>query len=355
MTATLANEARNPALERAIADNPYDLASFAVYADWLIEQGDPRGELMAAQIATETADDPELRRAALRVFARDRAYFLPLPDALRADAFVWRRGFIHRARVAHDVLVIVDGARVVVTRAEAVARLLQHSSARFLTELEIGHGASHDRADSATVLAQLAAHAPPSLRTLSLGEPSPSVSSEPWGDHAAPLALLAARLSQLVELAVYGEIRLGPLALPALTTAIVHARSLSIVREVARASWPRLASLELVIADRPSMGDLAPLLVRADLPALARLSLPRCAVANTVLAQLATAPISAALRELDLAHGTLSDQGAIAMGRRPGLLGNLERMIVTGNRLTRPGLAALRRVVPEVIDEGQGG
>jgi uncharacterized protein (TIGR02996 family) len=44
------------ALEAAILANPDDLGAHAAYADWLIEQGDPRGEFIQVQLALE---DPQ--------------------------------------------------------------------------------------------------------------------------------------------------------------------------------------------------------------------------------------------------------------------------------------------------------
>jgi len=41
------------ALENAILANPEDLGAHAAYADWLIEQGDPRGEFIQVQLALE--------------------------------------------------------------------------------------------------------------------------------------------------------------------------------------------------------------------------------------------------------------------------------------------------------------
>ena len=55
--------ARNPELERsfddAASDTPELAAAAAVYADWLLEQGDPRGQLGAAQLATTAASGTE--------------------------------------------------------------------------------------------------------------------------------------------------------------------------------------------------------------------------------------------------------------------------------------------------------
>lgn len=54
----------NPALEAAIVRNPKDEAAWRVYADWLNEQGAPRGELAALQIAREAKRLPSLREKA---------------------------------------------------------------------------------------------------------------------------------------------------------------------------------------------------------------------------------------------------------------------------------------------------
>src|SRR5271166_2823409 len=53
-------------LEAAILDNPDDLAAQAAYADWLGEQGDPRGELTAVQLAMEEEGLTTERRDELR-------------------------------------------------------------------------------------------------------------------------------------------------------------------------------------------------------------------------------------------------------------------------------------------------
>src|SRR4051794_33016860 len=41
------------ALEEALVESPDDLATHRAYADLLIEQGDPRGELISVQLALE--------------------------------------------------------------------------------------------------------------------------------------------------------------------------------------------------------------------------------------------------------------------------------------------------------------
>ena len=101
------------ALEAAIIRDPDDLDAFAVYGDWLAEQGDPRGELVATQLAAER--DPSLEREALRVFARHRDYFIgQLGSMIATNAFTC--ALASSPRVSFDRLLIEDGARVARTR-----------------------------------------------------------------------------------------------------------------------------------------------------------------------------------------------------------------------------------------------
>src|SRR5262249_28733887 len=54
------------ALEDALAESPDDLAAHAVYADYLMERGEPRGELIQVQLALERDGLPAAERARLR-------------------------------------------------------------------------------------------------------------------------------------------------------------------------------------------------------------------------------------------------------------------------------------------------
>jgi uncharacterized protein (TIGR02996 family) len=59
------------AFEKAIRENPDDLAGHAAYADWLSKQGDPRGEFMQVQLAVEEEGRPAAERRPLK--RRERA------------------------------------------------------------------------------------------------------------------------------------------------------------------------------------------------------------------------------------------------------------------------------------------
>lgn len=57
---------RDPEIERRIAEDPDDVARLSVYADFLAEQGDPRGEVLAAWCRCDQAPDAELETAIQR-------------------------------------------------------------------------------------------------------------------------------------------------------------------------------------------------------------------------------------------------------------------------------------------------
>lgn len=119
-------QAENPEMLAAIQADPDDDAAYLVYADWLQEQGDPRGELMVIQYAARRSG------AHARVAARVVAHFKDqlLPRGCDTDAFRlrWELGFIEGARISG-----YPGAA-------ALAGLLSHPSARVLRELSVDAG-----------------------------------------------------------------------------------------------------------------------------------------------------------------------------------------------------------------------
>ncbi len=93
------------ALENAIFANPDDLGAHAAYADWLIEQGDPRGEFIQVQLALEDEKKPvkdrkelqkrekELLKKYEREWLGDLARHLIRKGAPSVE-YGWQRGFL---------------------------------------------------------------------------------------------------------------------------------------------------------------------------------------------------------------------------------------------------------------------
>ena len=95
----------NADLEAAIEAAPDDVASYLVYADWLIARGDPRGELITLQHGMRSQKDPAkfmtfkkqeeaLRNQHLRSWLGDIA-----GPSLHRLKIEWRWGFIERIRI----------------------------------------------------------------------------------------------------------------------------------------------------------------------------------------------------------------------------------------------------------------
>src|SRR5205807_8243126 len=91
---------------RAIIDSPDDDGPRLLYADWLEERGDPRGEFIRVQCAIAVADPGDPRFAELRLregqllAAHASEWARPLPG--RARSWVFRRGFVEEVTIDVD-------------------------------------------------------------------------------------------------------------------------------------------------------------------------------------------------------------------------------------------------------------
>lgn len=128
-----ATSAHEPLLAAAIVDAPRDLDARAVYADWLLEQGDPRGELMLVQlelarlVATKTRGKAKLQRREKEILAVHRRHFfgtLATEQAAGFDRVLVElvNGFFTTAKLPAE---------------DALRTLLELESSRFLEQLEV--------------------------------------------------------------------------------------------------------------------------------------------------------------------------------------------------------------------------
>ena len=100
---------RNRELEALVAAAaPGDPSPYLVYADWLQQRGDPRGELIALSHAMHAQSDPrefmafKQREQAVR-FAHERLWLGDVVVAAAARIKLdWKLGFVERARLAVD-------------------------------------------------------------------------------------------------------------------------------------------------------------------------------------------------------------------------------------------------------------
>jgi len=115
-------------LRAAIAASPDDPEPFLVYADFLLQRGDPVGELI--MVMHERATDPDdaslLRREEELLVRSERALLGGLSKHSQYLELTWARGFIRRAQLTNRALTPSRSrlARLVTLLAEAPAALL---------------------------------------------------------------------------------------------------------------------------------------------------------------------------------------------------------------------------------------
>lgn len=155
----------NAEFEERLLANPHDWATWKVYTAWLIERGDPRGELMEAMRAAG-----QFARVRELIAAHWARWFGGVPPA--AVGCEWSEGFVRELRVKTSL-------------AEAGELLFTAHSLRFLRELKLDAGVELSLSGlealrllnriempaSVPLLEDLARHRPPALRVLSLAAP----------------------------------------------------------------------------------------------------------------------------------------------------------------------------------------
>jgi uncharacterized protein (TIGR02996 family) len=295
---------RHPALEQVIANAPEDPAGYAVYADWLESQGDPRGRLIALQLAGKPIKQE---------LAANRKYFLgPLTKYLKHEVFRWELGFIHDVSFNG-----IEGARV----EDILEQLLQHPSGRFLVHAGLGP-VEQDIQPAVDLLARAA---PTTLRSLHVVG-SPSIDVRP----------LLGTLPRLRDLSlVYTPC--PELAHDALETLRIVGGPLPVVSDAVK-----LRRLGLVDVD----GDELRLISTLDLTRLERLEVQGSKDVGRLVHGLPELP---RLDWLDLSSNRMTDADAFALAQRREGLPQLTYVNVWGNELTPAGVAAIRRLAADVF------
>ncbi len=365
--------ARNPELEKAILANPNDRDAYTVYADWLIEQGDPRGELISLQLGNKEGQ-------AKKLIEEHSDYFLgPLADhqevhdeggnnsttKLRSSAqemewqktqrqaFLWRNGFIHRLRLSsNEYQGKYEGDLV-----DILEQVFDHPSGRFVVELAFHSNGDPNDDDLQDLIDMIGKKGPPTIRKITFGDNVDQIS---W-HHTGNLAKMWKAVPNLRTLDIEsGEFDVGKMVAPKLEKArfITGGLSKSCGKNIATATMPNIKHLEIYYGTDEYGGDctikeVKPLLDRTDLPKLEYLGLKNSEFQNEIAKALPTAKILKQLKTLDLSLGTMTDEGAEAMAAHADAFSHLEVLDLTRNFLTKKGIAAVKKLAKKVITGGQ--
>jgi uncharacterized protein (TIGR02996 family) len=367
-------DARNADLEKAIAADPFDRQAYAVFGDWLQEQGDPRGELIALQLAYKD-------KAAKNLIDEHADYFLgPLVDEQKTrdglsnnsishlrtpaqekewqktgeQAFLWRNGYIYRVRLSHDSY--HDGEWKGQC-ADVLDKVLSHPSGRYVVEFSFLSNGDPNEDDLQDIIDVLGKKAPPTTRKITFGDNIDQIS---W-HHTGKLNNLWKGVPNLRVLEMEtGSFEVGKIAAPQLERAIFITGGLtaSCGKGIATAAMPKIKHLEIYYGTEDYGGDCSvkevlPLLQRTDLPKLEYLGLKNSTFANDIARAVVGSNVIKQVKTLDLSLGTMTDEGARALADGKASLAHLECLDLTRNYLTKDGIKLVKSICPKVITADQ--
>jgi uncharacterized protein (TIGR02996 family) len=328
---------------QAIIENPEEDDVRLIFADWLDERDDPRGEFIRIQVARARAEGDELQqvknwsREQELLGAHEKDWVAPLRPWVREWRFL--RGFVEWARIPAEY-VLGDGRKVFgltpIREArfneatEYIPGLAAAPELARLHSLDLGYNLL-----GAEQIKRLAAS--PFLRGLT----NLNLACNPLGNDGA-LALAWASLPRLRELYLY-RTQLGADGFhallqaqgwPGFTTLDLHANPLHAEGTMVLARSARAAPLvSLDLSDTQSHDAGARALAASPyLGNLAYLNLSHYRLTDTGAEALAQARSLQALEELDLFDNDIGDAGALALARSSALP-RLRRLRLRSNRV----------------------
>ncbi len=345
---------RNPALEKVILDSPDDKAGYLVYADWLTQQGDPRGELIVVQSEGKADREAELleKHSFMRGIGRTERVQDAGPGIAKAT---WRWGFWQKLHIFN----IIDWMDSKFPTKEVLERLFTNPAALALQELEVGVIRWEYQASDVKLLIEEAAKAPFSktLRALRFGKVDGidiDCGHHPLGDLGG---ITKAAFPELRELTMWGcEIELGELDLPKLHKLAVRTCGLSQanVEAIANGSLPEVEYLELWFGSEDYGNDstlesIEPILQSTKWPKLAHLGLMNCPFTDGICERLGTSAVVRQLSSLDLSMGTMTDAGARALLQHRAALAHLKTIDISQSYVTEGMVAELGAIGATIV------
>jgi uncharacterized protein (TIGR02996 family) len=341
---------RDRALEAAIAADPEDRGAYEVYADWLGERGDPRGEWIHVQLALELrpTDAALVVRSSELLRAHEADWTEGITSASSRDPrFVWRRGFIDHVEISgayqsNDSTFVWKSvaqlATAIVMRSATIGAMITH------------HGSGAD--DHSLFEAMRDLPPPPALRELILSCGDHDISWTQFGD----ISIANAALANLEVLTIAaGRVTLGAIDLPKLRKLHVMCGGLPghVLASIAEARWPALDELDVYLGTQEYSGtcteDGVRALLRANLPAVRGLGIENCEFGDALAGLVARAPIVKQLRRLDLSRGTMGGDGARVLVEHANRFAHLAVLDLTENYLTGAHAREVTAVLPRAL------
>lgn len=327
----------------AATGDAFDVAA-RVYADWLVAQNDPRGEL-AALIQAGASPDSFLEVNGEAVFGD-----LDVSIGTAISKLEWQGGFLRRAslRQTYD-----PSSRPL---AELTAAFLALPITRFVTALRFGLENNEGDNSWGAVLAAVAnSERGGAMRELAFDDYNRDDSELSW----VPVGELGGHWDKLRSLEVL-RVRagaggtLGAIELPSLREFVRESGSLNAneLDEIVTAKWPNLERLEIWTGHPDYGGDTNAGQLRAFFapggfpPKLKHFGLVNCAYVAEVWPMLMASPLLTQLESLDLSRGVLGDDNVeLLLGAAP-TLAKLKSLDLNENVFGEASVKRLQAALP---------
>ncbi|MCX5740881.1 MAG: WGR domain-containing protein [Proteobacteria bacterium] len=385
----------NPALEKQIDADPDSADAWAVYADWLQSQGDPRGELAVVQERLVASPKDKAMLAAEKKLLKDHreAIVGSLAPLMCPEGKRDIPGITRKSDLGPDHRESMDGAPVRVgwragffTSAFVGHPGYDWSPANFdkpkRGDDEDGDDCDDDDGGSSSVDV-------PKLLVDVLSSPAalpdvapPRVPERPGGrrDDVRPGRQEArgARRDPALARALRRRHRLRggdelvgrarrsveavaePAQVPELRELTIISGGLSnkTVAALCAARWPKLEKLELWFGTERYGGtcklkDVRPILDGVAFKAVKHFGLRNCEFADELAAALPTAKIVKQLTALDLSKGTMTDVGASALAAGKAAFTHLRKLDLSDNYLGKAGEKVAGTIMAQVRTKPQ--
>ena len=351
----------NPALEAMLCEAIEDPSRWSIYADWLQEVGDVRGEIIALARAGTGDESRALAEANADVLWGD-AWSLHSGDAFAGKTWLpgWEGAVPTPIEVAfaytldeHNFIesITMAGLDEEGHVANAMYAVLSAPIGRFTRsiELHVTHDERYSGASGApsyaAVVEAIARAKPTALRRLVIASAGYQLSWTKTGN----LDRLLAATPNLVTLQIrMGEIDLGgSLDLPKLEA--LHLETGGLAREnlqtIGNAQWPSLVELVVFLGTHRYGADATAadleVLLAAEFPRLEQLALCNSEIPGAIVRALVKSPLLARLKTLDLSKGTMTDDDARPLVEGFGAFQHLEKLDLSENYLSPATTEAL--------------
>lgn len=328
---------QNIELENAIAENSGEDGRWLVYADWLLEQGEPWGEVIA-QGRQGTLDEARVKAVEASLLGDSKA------------RLTWKGGVIWR----------LDAVSEEPFRPEVLERILNHPSGRFVRQMILPPDLTggFDFHMESLVRVMVSAGPLPLLEKLDLSRDVESItpSFRRLGD-ARGIWSAAPHLREFLAQGSsgYGEpaVLLAPIHAPHLERFVFKSGGLSaeVPEAVGAASLPELVHLELWFG-RPDYGctstieSLKGILEGSRLPKLKTLGLKNSEWEAELIKAVAKSPLLRQLDTLDFSMGVMASEATAALLECAQYFKHLKTLTLDDNFFSDQEQAALLKQLP---------